>query len=111
MLLNLARLSILAALAAVAALLAPGVFAHEVKDEKKESLEIEEVVVEGRQENLAGETRSASEGVIGQSELRNRPLLRPGDVMESIPNLIMTQHSSNSSMTGLFTVVTGIASG
>ncbi|NNJ64068.1 MAG: hypothetical protein HKP16_00760, partial [Xanthomonadales bacterium] len=44
--------------------------------------EIEEVVVEGRRENLAGETRSASEGVVGQSELRNRPLLRPGDVME-----------------------------
>jgi hypothetical protein len=76
------------------ALLSPLIAAHTGDPTVEEPPpEIEEVVVEGRRENLAGETRSASEGVVGQSELRNRPLLRPGDVMESIPNLIMTQHS------------------
>jgi len=98
-LLNLGRLSILTLVAIISA---PGIFAHEGDDKKKEQPEIEEVVVEGRLENLAGETRSASEGVIGQSELRNRPLLRPGDVMESIPNLIMTQHSGSGKSNQMF---------
>ncbi len=53
-------------------------------------------------ENLAGETRSASEGVVSQSESRNRPLLRPGDVMESIPNLIITQHSGSGKSNQMF---------
>ena len=53
-------------------------------------------------ENLTGETRSASEGVVGQSELENRPLLRPGDVLESIPNLIMTQHSGSGKSNQMF---------
>jgi hypothetical protein len=56
---------------------------------------LEEVVVEGRRLNLTGEARSASEGVIGQEDLSMRPLLRPGDVLESIPGLIMTQHSGS----------------
>ncbi len=56
---------------------------------------LEEVVVEGRRLNLTGEARSASEGVIGQEDLSLRPLLRPGDVLESIPGLIMTQHSGS----------------
>jgi len=56
---------------------------------------LEEVVVLGRRLNLAGEARSASEGVIGQEDLSLRPLLRPGDVLESIPGLIMTQHSGS----------------
>jgi len=55
----------------------------------------EEVVVQGRRLNLTGEARSASEGVIGQEDLASRPLLRPGDVLESIPGLIMTQHSGS----------------
>ena len=45
---------------------------------------LEEVVVQGRRLNLTGEARSASEGVIGQEDLALRPLLRPGDVLESI---------------------------
>lgn len=56
---------------------------------------LEEVVVQGRRLNLTGEARSASEGVIGQEDLALRPLLRPGDVLESIPGLIMTQHSGS----------------
>lgn len=56
---------------------------------------LEEIVVEGRRLNLTGEARSASEGVIGQDDLALRPLLRPGDVLESIPGMIMTQHSGS----------------
>jgi hypothetical protein len=60
-----------------------------------EELILEEVIVKGRRLDLTGEARSASEGVIGQEDLSFRPLLRPGDVLESIPGLIMTQHSGS----------------
>lgn len=63
---------------------------------------LEEVIVEGRLESLAGEASSASEGVIGQAELENRPLLRPGDVLEAIPGLIMTQHSGSGKSNQMF---------
>mgnify|MGYP001812206460 CR=1 FL=1 len=56
---------------------------------------LEEIIVLGRRLNLAGEARSASEGVVGQEDLSLRPILRPGDVLESIPGLIMTQHSGS----------------
>ena len=54
---------------------------------------LEELVITGRREHLAGEARSASEGVVGQMDLAIRPLLRPGDVLEAVPGLIVTQHS------------------
>lgn len=67
-----------------------GLFAHVPEDTT-----LEEVRVLGRRLDLAGEARSASEGVVGQEDLALRPLLRPGDVLESIPGLIMTQHSGS----------------
>jgi hypothetical protein len=63
---------------------------------------LEEVVVEGRRQVLVGQARSASEGVIGQAELEIRPLLRPGDVLESVPGLIITQHSGSGKSNQMF---------
>ncbi|MDX1459806.1 MAG: TonB-dependent receptor [Xanthomonadales bacterium] len=63
---------------------------------------LEEVVVEGRKQVLVGEARSASEGVIGRDDLENRPLLRPGDVLESIPGLVVTQHSGSGKSNQMF---------
>jgi len=57
--------------------------------------ELEEIVVEGRRQDLIGDARTASEGVIGQEQLQLRAIGRPGDVMEAIPGLIMTQHSGS----------------
>lgn len=59
----------------------------------QEIIDLEEVVVTGRRQVLAGEARTASEGVVGQMDLAIRPLLRPGDVLESVPGLNVTQHS------------------
>ena len=67
-----------------------GLLAHVPEDSV-----LEEVKVLGRRLDLGGEARSASEGVVGQEDLALRPLLRPGDVLESIPGLIMTQHSGS----------------
>lgn len=54
---------------------------------------LEEIVVSGREVNLVGEALSASQGVIGQAELRLRPILRTGEVLEAVPGLVATQHS------------------
>ena len=63
---------------------------------------LEELVVTGRREHLAGEARSASEGVVGEMDLAIRPLLRPGDVLEAVPGLIVTQHSGSGKSNQMF---------
>jgi hypothetical protein len=51
------------------------------------------IVVNPDQEGLAGEADAASQGVVDDEQLENRPLLRPGEVLEVIPGLVITQHS------------------
>ena len=53
----------------------------------------ETVVVTARYDNPIGLWDSASEGAITREGIEKRPLLRPGEVLESIPGLIVTQHS------------------
>jgi hypothetical protein len=47
----------------------------------------------GRKANLVGIAQAASEGTIGPEEIAARPILRPGEVLEAIPGLVITQHS------------------
>ena len=68
----------------------------------QETAELEEIVVTGRRQVLAGEARTASEGVLGQMDLSIRPLLRPGDVLEAVPGLIVTQHSGSGKSNQMF---------
>ena len=51
--------------------------------------------VEGRGTPLLGEAVSASEGFVGQIDLEARPLLRTGEILETIPGLVVTQHSGS----------------
>ena len=44
-------------------------------------------------ENLMGVAQSASQGAITARQLDVRPLLRQGEVLETVPGLIITQHS------------------
>jgi outer membrane cobalamin receptor len=55
--------------------------------------ELEEVEVTGRRINLVGEAVSASQGIVGQQDIRIRPLLRTGEVLELVPGMVVTQHS------------------
>ncbi len=59
------------------------------------SRDLGEVVVEGRGTNLIGVATAASQGVVGQEQLRLRPILRVGEVLETIPGTIVTQHSGS----------------
>ncbi|MCG2590811.1 TonB-dependent receptor [Rhodohalobacter sulfatireducens] len=57
------------------------------------STEMQEIIVKGRALNLIGVSESASQGKVGRAEFINRPLLRTGEVMETVPGLIASQHS------------------
>jgi hypothetical protein len=54
---------------------------------------LEPIVVTGRADDLTGIAGSASEGRVGQAQLETRPFLRPGEVLEVVPGVIVTQHS------------------
>ncbi len=56
---------------------------------------LETMVVNGREVNLIGDAVSASEGIVGQNEINNRPLSRTGEVLELIPGMVVTQHSGS----------------
>ena len=57
------------------------------------STEMQEIIVEGRAVDLIGVSKSANQGKVGRAEFITRPLLRTGEVMETIPGLIASQHS------------------
>ncbi len=52
-----------------------------------------EVVVTGRQDSLLGAATSASQGTVGADEIAARPILRAGEILETIPGVIITQHA------------------
>ena len=54
---------------------------------------IDAVVITGRAENLVGRAASANESYIGAVDLARRPLSRVGEVVETIPGVIVSQHS------------------
>ncbi|WP_420236131.1 TonB-dependent receptor [Telmatobacter bradus] len=51
------------------------------------------VNVQGRQDDLIGIANSATQGTVGATELQDRPILRSGEVLETLPGLIITQHA------------------
>ena len=52
-----------------------------------------EVVVTGRSNSLLGIVDSASQGEVGQDQIKYRPINRPGEILETVPGMIATQHS------------------
>jgi len=57
--------------------------------------DLEEVVVHARRLDLIGTVESASQGIVLSDQLDNRPILRPGEVLEVVPGLVVTQHSGD----------------
>jgi outer membrane receptor protein involved in Fe transport len=58
-------------------------------------IQLEEMTVQGRESNLQGRALSASVGTVTREQLEHRPLLRPAEVMETVPGLVVTQHSGD----------------
>ena len=59
------------------------------------AVDLEEVVVTAQRAQLIGEVKSASQGTVLAEQLKNRPILRPGEVLEVVPGLVVTQHSGD----------------
>lgn len=53
------------------------------------------IVVTGRQEDLTGIASSANQGTVSAADIALRPVLRPGELVEQIPGVIITQHSGS----------------
>ncbi|MEO7050648.1 MAG: TonB-dependent receptor, partial [Rhodanobacter sp.] len=53
------------------------------------------VTVVGHYDNGVGTSDAASQGIILGQLLRDSPLLRPGEVLETIPGMVVTQHSGD----------------
>ena len=56
---------------------------------------LDTVLIRGELENMEGLARSASEGIVSGERLRALPLLRPGEVLEMVPGLMVTQHAGD----------------
>ncbi|MGA8052387.1 MAG: TonB-dependent receptor [Burkholderiales bacterium] len=53
------------------------------------------VEVLGRYEADVGDWDSASQGAVTRAGIEKRPLLRPGEILEAIPGMVVTQHSGD----------------
>ena len=49
--------------------------------------------VQGREAELVGVAESGTQGTVGAEEIQDRPILRSGEVLETVPGLIITQHA------------------
>ncbi len=49
--------------------------------------------VQGREDDLIGIAESSTQGTVGAEEIADRPILRSGEVLETVPGLIITQHA------------------
>jgi hypothetical protein len=49
--------------------------------------------VQGREDDLIGIAVSGTQGTVGATEIEDRPILRSGEVLETVPGLIITQHA------------------
>ena len=56
---------------------------------------LEVVEVKASNQDLIGIANTASEGTVTAKQLENRPLLRPAEVLEVVPGLIISQHSGD----------------
>lgn len=69
--------------------------APESKPDSDQLTVYDEIQVTGRGDDLLGIADSATEGVTGRAELAERPISRPGEVLETVPGLIISQHSGS----------------
>jgi len=63
------------------------------KSAKRELQVYDEIQVTSRADDMVGIADSASQGVTGKQELQLRPILRPGELLETVPGVIITQHA------------------
>ena len=56
---------------------------------------LDEVVITAKRAELSGAVQSASQGTVTPLQLEMRPVLRTGELLETVPGLVVTQHSGD----------------
>jgi outer membrane receptor protein involved in Fe transport len=74
--------------AALALMLSPPARAQSADDTQR-------VEVTGHYDNAIGSTDAASAGAVNAALIERRPALRPGELLEFVPGVIVTQHSGD----------------
>ena len=59
------------------------------------SASVQQVEIDGHYVNGVGTSDAASQGSVRGERLTDLPLLRPGEVLETVPGLVVTQHSGD----------------
>ncbi len=57
--------------------------------------DLSEVVVTASRHKLIGQVESSTQGVVTRAQLETRPVLRTGELLETVPGLVVTQHSGD----------------
>jgi outer membrane receptor protein involved in Fe transport len=57
--------------------------------------DLDEVIVTARKHTLIGNVESSSQGTVTRAQLETRPVLRTGELLETVPGLVVTQHSGD----------------
>ncbi len=57
--------------------------------------ELPAMTVQGNYDNAVGTSDAASQGVVNAKLIQSRPVLRPAEVLEFVPGVIITQHSGD----------------
>jgi hydrogenase/urease accessory protein HupE len=70
-------------------------YAPGAKPEKKDEtpVRLPEVIVTGRADSLLEIADSATQGTVGAKQLELRPTARAGEILETVPGVIITQHA------------------
>ena len=69
---------------------APALFAAGIPTD-----DLEEVVVTAQRRGLIGQVESSSQGTVTRVQLETRPVMRTGELLETVPGLVVTQHSGD----------------
>ncbi len=72
-------------------------------DDSQYATQMEQVTVNGREDDLVGVAESATQGTVGSAELEDRPLLRAGEILETVPGVIITMHAGGGKASQYFT--------
>ncbi|MGA2402584.1 MAG: TonB-dependent receptor, partial [Syntrophobacteraceae bacterium] len=73
----------------------PETSSSSTSESQKGTARLPEIVVEERSDSLIGIADSSTQGTVGQQQLEERPISRPGEVLETMPGVIVTQHSGD----------------
>jgi outer membrane receptor protein involved in Fe transport len=57
--------------------------------------DLDEVVVSAKRHALIGQVESSSQGTVTRQQLETRPVMRTGELLETVPGLVVTQHAGD----------------